>query len=126
MMKIISTIFIVTVLSGCSLFPKPTKQVEVVTIQEEAPMYHPPLPIEMQMTKVEFEVLTPEIMQEYLQLVESGNAPPRPYYALTSQQYENLAMNMAEVRRYTMNILQIIKFYRDYDKSDDDKDTGQQ
>ena len=103
-------------LGGCSLLPSATKQVEVVTIQEKAPMYHPPLPLEMQLTGVTFEILTPELMAEYLKLVEEGKAPAKPYYALTTQQYENLSMNMAEIKRYTNNILNIVEYYREYDK----------
>jgi hypothetical protein len=40
-----------------------------------------------------------------------------PYYALTTQQYENLSLNMAEITRYTKNILSIVEYYRNYDKS---------
>jgi DNA-binding PadR family transcriptional regulator len=72
--------------------------------------------MEMQLTDIQFEVLTPDIMQEYLLSVEEGNAPAKPYYALTTKQYENLAMNMAEIKRYTSNIIAVVKFYRDYDK----------
>lgn len=103
-------------MSGCSLLPTPTKPVEVVTIQEKAPMYHPPLPLEMQLTDVTFEILTPELMREYLELVEQGKAPAKPYYALTTQQYENLSMNMAEIKRYTNNILAIVAYYRKYEE----------
>lgn len=86
-------------------------------------MWHPPLPLEMSMLDVEFEVLTPELMKEYLKLVDEGKAPPIPYYALTTQQYQNLSLNMAEVKRYTNNILAIVKYYRDYDsKLDSDND----
>tara|TARA_R110000822_G_scaffold78209_4_gene187413 strand:+ start:887 stop:1192 length:306 start_codon:yes stop_codon:yes gene_type:complete len=93
-----------------------TKQIEVKTIAERPPMYHPPLPMEMQLTDVEFEVLTPDLMQEYLLSVEEGHAPAKPFYTLTTKQYENLSLNMGEIRRYTSNILGIVKFYRDYDK----------
>ena len=102
-------------LSGCSLMQS-AKPVEVKTIAERPPMYHPPLPMEMQLTDVKFEVLTPDLMSEYLALIKEGNAPAKPYYALTTKQYENLAINMAEIKRYTSNIIAIVKFYRDYDK----------
>ena len=95
---------------------QPVKPVEVKTIAERPPMYHPPLPMEMQLTDVRFEVLTPDLMREYLTLVEQGKAPARPYYTLTTKQYENLAINMAEIKRYTSNIITVVKFYRDYDK----------
>jgi len=112
-------------MSGCSLIPERVKPVEVVTIQERPPMYHPPLPIEMQLVDVEFEVLTPDLMAEYLKLVKEGKAPAKPYYALTTQQYENLSMNMAEIKRYTNNVLQVVKFYRDYDKEEKEQESGQ-
>ena len=111
--------FLIVALSGCSLIPNQTKPVEVVTIQEKAPMYHPPLPLEMQLTDVTLEILTPELMEEYLELVKDGKAPPKPYYALTTQQYENLSMNMAEIKRYTNNILSIVAYYREYDKKEE-------
>lgn len=101
--------------SGCSLLPT-AKPVDVNTIALPAPMYHPPLPMEIQATEVTFEVLTPEIMEEYLQLVKDGKAPAVAYYALTTQQYENLSMNMAEITRYTKNILAIVEYYREYDE----------
>jgi len=101
--------------SGCSLIPT-AKPIDVNTIALQAPMYHPPLPMEIQATEVTFEVLTPEIMEEYLQLVKDGKAPAVAYYALTTQQYENLSMNMAEITRYTKNILAIVEYYREYDE----------
>mgnify|MGYP003668005557 CR=1 FL=1 len=51
---------------------QPVKPVEVKTIAERPPMYHPPLPMEMQLTDVRFEVLTPDLMREYLTLVEQS------------------------------------------------------
>jgi PBP1b-binding outer membrane lipoprotein LpoB len=125
-MKILTSLIVLTFLiGGCSVLPK-AKPVEVKTIAEMPPMYHPPLPLEMQLVNVKFEVITPEIMKEYLALVEEGKAPAKPYYALTTQQYENLSNNMAEITRYTNNILSIVKYYRDYDKSEKTEETGQQ
>ena len=120
MKKILISISLLIAVSGCSLLPT-VKPVDVNTIALPAPMYHPPLPMEIQATEVTFEVLTPEIMAEYLQLVEEDKAPEVAYYALTTQQYENLSMNMAEITRYTKNILSIIEYYRDYDKEEDEE-----
>jgi len=112
-LPIVISLFIV--LGGCSLLPK-AQPVEVRTIAEIPPMYHPPLPMEIQGVGVKWKVLTPEIMKEYLELVEAGKAPAMPYYALTTQQYQNLSINLAEVTRYTKNILSIVSYYREYDK----------
>ena len=109
---IISSLF---VLGGCSILPK-AQPIDVRTIAEIPPMYHPPLPLEIQGVPVKWRVLTPEIMEEYLALGKEGKAPAMPYYALTTQQYENLSVNMAEITRYTKNILSIVEYYRNYDQ----------
>jgi hypothetical protein len=83
MKLLITTSLALIAVSGCSLFPT-VKPLEVNTIALPAPMYHPPLPMEIQATEVLFEVLTPEIMEEYLQLVKDGKAPAVAYYALTT------------------------------------------
>ena len=111
MKLLITTSLALILVSGCSLLST-VKPVDVNTIALPAPMYHPPLPMEIQATEVTFEVLTPEIMEEYLQLVKDGKAPAVAYYALTTKQYENLSMNMAEITRYTKNILSIVEYYR--------------
>ncbi len=100
------------------MLPTQPKPVEVITVAEPMPMYHPPLPIELNIVDIDWEILTPRIMKEYLSDLEQGSAPPTAYYALTSKDYENLSMNMAEIKRYIKDTLHILEFYRDYDKQD--------
>ena len=101
------------------MIPTQTKPVEVVTIAERPPMYHPPLPLELQLVDIDWEVMTPELMEQYLKDIEEGNAPRKAYYSLSSKDYENLSMNMAEITRYLKETLGIIEFYREYDKEED-------
>ena len=122
-MKKILAVSLVFLMAGCSLLqfggPK-TRPVEVVNIEERPPMFHPPLPMEMQMVNFDWEILTPDIMREYLQLVEAGKAPRQAYYALTTKDYENISNNMAEIRRYTRDILAIVEYYRSLDDEEED------
>ena len=74
----------------------------------------------MSLSDVDWEVLTPTTMQQYLDNLESGNAPRRAFYSLSSKEYENLSMDMAEITRYTKDILAIIKYYRSLDKEEED------
>ena len=85
-------------------------------------MYHPPLPYPMSLSEVDWEIMTPELMKKYLENLENGDAPARAYYSLSSQEYENLSMDMAEITRYTKDILSIIKYYREYDKPKEEKE----
>jgi len=122
-MKILLTASLIILMAGCSLFPiggTRTKPVEVVNIEERPPMFHPPLPMEMQLVTVDWEILTPEILQEYLKLVEEGKAPRQAYYALTTKDYENISNNMAEIKRYTRDILAIVEYYRSLDDEEED------
>ena len=111
-------------LSGCStlgnLFSRPAAvpvvtPVEIITITEPAPMYHPPLPEGVTPAEIEWIVLNPGIMRKYIENYDAGDAPAVAYYSLTSQAYQNLSNNLADIRRYIRQTLNIIKYYRDND-----------
>ena len=119
MKKIAIIISFVLIASGCSMIQPKAKPVSVTTIAERPPMYHPPLPMEVQMDPVEWEIMTPERMQEYLTNLEKSEAPRRVYYTLSSKEYEHLSMDIADITRYIKEILGIVKFYRDYDNDEE-------
>ena len=109
--------------SGCSILGSrrdipEVKPIEVVTVVKQAPTYHPPLPNQIDPVPVEWTVLTPELMQEYLDDLNEGNAPTNAWYALTTKGYENLSTNMAEVKRYLRQVLSILKYYRELDNQE--------
>ena len=108
--------------SGCSMIQPKAKPVSVTTIAKQQPMYHPPLPMEVQMDPVDWEILTPDSIQLYLDNLKKGEAPRRAFYSLSSKEYENLSMDMADITRYITEILGIIRFYRDYDKEEEEEE----
>ena len=112
------SVFLIT---NCSMMPS-AKPVEVRTIAEPVPIYHPPLPLEVGLVDIDWEILPPDLMKEYLEDYENGSAPAIAYYSLTSKEYENLSMNMAEIKRYLRDTLSIVKYYRDYDKEDNEEE----
>jgi len=122
-MKSLPTLLILISLTSCSLVrPEPVpdvKQVEVVTIEKPAPVYHPPLPNQISPLPVEWRVLTPETMQVYLDDLNAGKAPVDAYYGLTPKGYENLSTNIAEIKRYIRQVLSVIEYYRDLDSEDE-------
>ena len=109
--------------SGCSILGSSrdipeVKPVEVVTVVKKAPIYHPPLPNQINPVPVEWTVLNPELMQEYLDDLNEGKAPTNAWYALTTKGYENLSTNMAEVKRYLRQVLSILKYYKELDEEE--------
>ena len=121
-MKILTTILLILV-SGCSFMggslftPPEVKPVAVVTIQKAAPLYHPPLPNRISPVPVEWKILTPDTMEEYIADLKEGEAPPQAWYSLTGKGYENLSTNMAEIKRYIRQVLSIIEYYHESDPS---------
>ena len=120
----------ILLINGCSSFSlfgdrKPiqpqVKPVEVVTVAKTAPIYHPPLPEAIESASLEWRILSPDIMQQYLESLEAGEEPRIAYYGLTSQGYENLSMTMGEVTRYIEQILHIVGYYKDIDKENEEE-----
>lgn len=122
MKKLAIILSLAVIASGCSLMGDKVKPVSVTTIAKQQPMYHPPLPMEVQLDPVDWEILTPDSMQLYLDNLEKGEAPKRAFYSLSSKEYEHLSMDMADITRYITEILGIVKFYRDYDEPEEEKD----
>ena len=119
MKKLAILLSLAVVASSCSMMGDRVKPVSVTTIAKQQPMYHPPLPMEVQMDPVDWEILTPDNMVIYLDSLEKGEAPRRAFYTLSSKEYEHLSMDIADITRYIKEVLGIIKFYRDYDKEEE-------
>lgn len=118
----------ILLLSGCGLLSRApyvpeTKQVEVVTVTQPAAVYHPVMPNAIATLPVEWKVLTPQTMQEYLDDLEAGNAPTNAYYGLSTKGYENLSSNMAEIKRYIRQVLNIVEYYKNlHEEAPDESD----
>ena len=122
MKKLAILLSLAVVASSCSMMGDRVKPVSVTTIAKQQPMYHPPLPMEVQMDPVDWEILTPDSLQLYLDNLEKGEAPRRAFYSLSSKEYEHLSMDMADITRYITEILGIVRFYRDYDKPEEEEE----
>ena len=116
-MKVLALVLLV-ICSGCTTAFRPpeVRPVEVVTIEKPAPMYHPPLPTRIKSMPVEWKILTPDTMEEYLNDLKAGEAPVNAWYSLTTKGYENISNNMAQIQRYIKQVLSIVEYYRDVDE----------
>ena len=117
-------ILLLATCNGCTLlgndpYVPEVKPVEVVTITKPAAVYHPPLPNKVNTKPIEWTVLTPAIMSEYLTDLEKGEAPTNVYYGISPTGYENLSVNMAELKRYIRQVLSIVDYYQKLDKQED-------
>ena len=112
-------LLILVLYSGCSWRGSEgpsVEPIEVRTVEIPAPRYHPPLPSQVAFTEVKWKVLTPNTMEAYLEDLEAGEASVSAYYGLTTQGYENLSNNIADLKRYLSQFKSIVKYYREIDQ----------
>ena len=90
-------------LFGCS----GTKALEIFAEPAPIVIQHPPAPRALTMLKVEWRVLNAAILEEMLK-----NGDDVQFIALRSSGYENLALNMGEIKRYIKQQKQVIIYYQ--------------
>jgi len=97
-------------LPGCSLFPSPEPEIKVVTKVEktQVPTIARPKPLQLSdtrifvVTKDNYEEFVKEFTETYGELA---------FVALSMKDYENLALNVADIRRYLNQQSEIILYY---------------
>ena len=95
-------------LSGCSLIPK---QVEVQTkfVEKQIPIQGHPKGLSL--FPIQFYAVTEENFDEFKEKFEKENGGRMVYFALSVPDYENLSLNMGELKRYIEQQKTIIVYY---------------
>ena len=108
-LKVLSLLPLCLLMSSCSSWPK-LKQIEIKTVQVERviPTQNRPRPLNM--NDIKFYVVTSENFEDFKKRYEKDNGTFL-FYALSVRDYETLAINMAEIKRYIEQQKQIIIYY---------------
>jgi len=77
------------------------------------PVLNLPAPRPIKMEKVKFKVLTRDNIEEYLKSLDDDTRQA-VVFALTGQDYKNLAINMQKLKAYIQEQAKIIKLYKEY------------
>ncbi len=122
------SLLLVTILliSGCSSFYKPEKEVIVQTelVEKNIPIVPHPRPV--QMNEIKIYVVSPEKnFEEFKKEFESKNGTDS-YIAISIKDYENLSKNFAELRRYIEQQKQIIVYYEGAVKPNEETESDTQ
>lgn len=100
-------------LAGCSLFPPEEKPIEIRSRPVDRPVLTLPNADELNLLDVEWVVITPDNFEEQVaKATESGR--PVVFFALTDKGYENLGLNLSDLRAYIQQQQTIIAAYRTY------------
>lgn len=120
MLKKISAVSALLLLSGCSVFSQKPVEPRIVTVTKVVPLeiYQPPLPQEIALENVKFFVITKSNLEEQIAKIEKMLGGDLVVFALTPQAYENMAYNLQEIRRYVNQSKELILYYREATSSD--------
>ena len=114
-LKVSSLLLLSLVISGCSSWswPKLTQiEVQTVEVERNIPTQNRPQPIRMN-TNMKWWVVTEENFKEFKEKFQKENGDPLVAYVLSVRDYETLALNMAEIRRYIEQQKEIIIYYEE-------------
>ena len=97
--------------SGCSLWPN-LKKISVQTVEAKRiiPLQNSPRPVDM--NNMHFWVVTEQNYEEFKTKFSKKNGSFL-FYSISVRDYENLALNMAEIKRYIEQQKEIIIYYED-------------
>ena len=120
--KVLSLLLLTLLLSSCSSWPKLTQiEVQTVEVERNIPIQNRPQPITMN-TTMKWWVVTEENFKEFKEKFQKENGDPLVAYVLSVRDYETLALNMAEIRRYIEQQKEIIIYYEEAAKPRDEKE----
>jgi hypothetical protein len=111
--KNLSIAFSVILLGGCSLFGDSVEPVIVETREVERVRLELIDPVPIKISRVEWFVITPENIDEVFEEFQN-NKYDLVVFGLTDEGYENLSLNMAEIRKYIIEQKSIISAYKQY------------
>ena len=108
-LKVSSLLLLSLLVSSCSSWPKLT-QIEIQTVEVERNIPIQNRPRQLEMNDIYFYVVTEENFEEFKKrfVKENGDLVG---YVLSVRDYETLAINMAEIKRYIEQQKQIIIYY---------------
>ena len=111
--KVSSLLLLSLLLSSCSSW-NPLKTVEIKTVQVERQIPTQNRPPQIQLnTNMKWWVVTEENFKEFKAAFQKENGDPLVAYVISVKDYETLALNMAEIKRYIEQQKSIIVYYEE-------------
>ena len=94
---------------SCSLIP--TKQIQVTAKPIERKIIQPIMPREIDLKELQWIAVTPDNWDEQLARIEQQEGE-LVFLAMTIPDYEVMAYNMQEIKRYITELKDVVVYYR--------------
>ena len=108
-LKVSSLLLLCLLVSSCSTW-NPLKTIEIKTVEVERKIPIQNRPKQLDMNDINFYVVTEQNFEEFKARFSKENGD-LVGYVLSVRDYETLALNMAEIKRYIEQQKQIIIYY---------------
>ena len=109
--KVSSLLLLSLLLSSCASWPGiKTVEVKTVEVERQIPVQNRPPQLQMN-TDMKWWVVTEENFKEFKEAFQKENGDPLVAYVISVKDYETLALNMAEIKRYIEQQKSIIVYY---------------
>ena len=110
-------LIILMMVCSCSLIP--TKQIEVTAKPMERTIVQPVMPREIALKDVKWLTVTPDNWESQLKIIEEQEGE-MVFLALSIPDYELMAYNMQELKRYITELKDVVVYYREVTKPKDE------
>ena len=117
--KILLGLTVLTMACSCSLIP--SKKVEIVTKPIERNIVQPILPRAVDLKDPYWYVVSDKNLDEFLQRVEKEEGSV-VFFAMSVPDYELMAYNMQELKRYIKELKEVVVYYRTVTTNQGEKD----
>ena len=108
--KVSSLLLLSLIISSCSTW-NPLKTIEVKTVEVERNVPLQNRPRQLDLADIHWYVVTEENFAEFKKRFQKENGDPLVAYVISVKDYETLAIDMAEIKRYIDQQKQIIIYY---------------
>ena len=108
--KIVAILTISMMVSSCSLVPT-KKEVEITTKAIERTIIQPVMPREIDLKEPYWYVVSDKNIDEFLARIEKDQGQV-VFFAMSVPDYELMAYNMQELKRYINELKEVVVYYR--------------
>lgn len=108
-----SSVLLLTGCSAFSFFESDVKPIETIKIEQERPKLNLPNPEPLDLKDIKWVIITRENAEEVFNEIEKSGQPVA-IFGLTSEGYESLALNFADIKTYIVHSKTILIKYREY------------
>ena len=107
----ISVTLLTVLMMACSCSLLPTKQIQVSAKPIERQIVQPIMPREINLKELQWLAVTPDNWEDQLARIEQQEGE-LVFLAMTIPDYEVMAYNMQEIKRYIVELKDVVVYYR--------------